>query len=128
MAKENTLGKFIVSALAACFLGALGYSYADNRKREQYMLRLPPEYFTSEAEKKKAESELAARKYEAQKAEAVAKHKAQLDFEKDAGPEYWQYKNAQEERTTRERISKQDNDTRRAQATEFRRAFESYTK
>lgn len=127
MTKENTLGKLIVSALAACFLGALGYSYADNRKREQFMLRLPPEYFTAEAEKKKAESELAARKYEAQKAEAVAKHKAQLDFEKDASPEYWSYKNAKEERETQERIAKGVNDAKRAQAAELRRAFESYT-
>lgn len=128
MTKENTLGKLIISAITACILGALGYSYADNRKREQYMLSLPPEYFTAEAEKAKANSELAARKYEAQKAEAVAKHQAKLDFEKNAGPEYWAYKNAKEERETQERIAKGVNDTKRAQAAELRRAFESYTK
>ena len=117
-----------ITAIMACVLGAIGFGYVDKRKHEKFMLSLPPEYFMAEAEKARANAELDAKKYEAQKSKEVAEYKAKLEFEKNASPEYWTYKNAQEERATRERIARQDNETRKAQVAELRRAFESYNK
>ena len=125
---ETSIIKTFLGLLGVTILGGFGYSYANNRKHEQYMLSLPPEYFTAEAEKVKAEADRRVREYEAQKANELAKYQAKLEFEKNASPEYWSYKNSQEERETKERIAKAENDTKVAQAAELRRALEAYTK
>ena len=125
---DNKAFTLVMGTLFATVLGIMGFSYADKRKHEAYMLNLPPEYFTAEAEKAKAEADRRVREYEAQKANELAKYQAKLDFEKNASPEYWSYKNSQEERDTKERIAKAENDTKVAQAAELRRALEAYTK
>lgn len=125
---NNTIGTLLVGGASLLIIGGMGLRYADKRKHEQYMLSLPKEYFTAEAEKAKAESERRAKEYEAQRASELERYKARLEFEKSASPEYWAYKNAQEERDSRERISKRDAEAKKAQAYELRRAIESYTK
>lgn len=124
---EKTFKSFL-TAIVVCVLGAIGFSYADKRKHEQYMLSLPPEYFLAEADKAKANADLTARQYEAKKNKELAEYQAKLEFEKNASPEYWTYKNAQEERATRETIARQESDTKRAQAAEMRRTIETFAK
>ena len=125
---ENTIIKHIITVIGAIVLGGYGYNYLNNRKHEAYMLKLPAEYFTAEAEKAKAEADRNAREYEARKAEELERYKAKLEFEKNASPEYWAYKNAQEDRDSKERISKNETEAKKAQATEMRRALEAYMK
>lgn len=125
---DNKAFTLVMGTLFATILGIMGFNYADKRKHEQYMLSLPPEYFTAEAEKVKAKADQDAREYEAKRQKEFAEYQAKLEFEKNACPEYWTYKNAQEERASRERISKQENDTKKTQAAEMRRAFESFAK
>lgn len=125
---NNTLGALLVGGVGLLIAGGMGLRYADKRKHEKYMLSLPKEYFTAEAEKARAESERRAREYEAKQAHETETYKARLEFEKNAGPEYWAYKTAQEERDSRERISRNDAEAKKAQAYELRKAIESCTK